>query len=123
VLKKFPNLKLNLGHFGGVEIWEKPTANDPQKRFETITQLLKTYPNVYGDFSYNFADTDSIPHFLNTLNTQPNFKNKAMFGTDYWVVISEGGAKNDQTFFIDELSKAGLKETVMKTNPQAFLFG
>lgn len=122
VLKTYPNLKLNLGHFGGGEVWEQPNTNDPQQRIATINRLMTEYPKVYGDFSYNFADLYTIPKFLNALSTNPNFKKKAMFGTDYWVVLAESEARNDQTYFIDELAKLGLKDALMRINPSEFLF-
>jgi predicted TIM-barrel fold metal-dependent hydrolase len=122
VLKMFPNLKLNLGHFGGTEIWETPPRQpDNQHRLDTIKNLMQQYPNVYADFSFNMADPATYPKFIDALKAEPLFLKRAMFGTDYWVVLSKASAQQNQMAFVKLLEANNLKQTLMKDNPLQFL--
>ena len=55
VLKKFPNLYLNLAHFGQDMIKIK----DPSSWAAGIRDLIRIYPNVYTDLAYNDQSSEA----------------------------------------------------------------
>lgn len=122
VLKKFPNLKLNLGHFGGTNEWEAYPSNTSQQRINTIKRFMNEYPNLYADYSFNLTYPEYNHTFFEALNTNPVFKERSMFGTDYWMVIPMGNFKRNQQLFIDEAKNQHLDKLLMQDNPRKFLF-
>lgn len=122
VLKTFPKLKLNLGHFGGIDEWKKYPAQTNQDRIPKIQQLMNEYPNVYADFSYNLSEQKIIKKFFDTISNNTLFKERTMFGTDYWMVLAARDYYKNQVNFIDQAANYGLKDTLLLNNPRKFLF-
>lgn len=122
VLEKFPNLKLNLAHFGGENAWD--TKNDSQKRLTTIKGLLEKYPNVYSDLSFIFSDSNLHSKFQEVLKNDDKIKQKTLFGSDYWVVNPRLNLKKEQLRFINLLNSVSseLKEEIAIINPYKYLF-
>lgn len=98
LLKDFPNLKINLAHFGGNEEWDKylDLPNDDADRndnwYSQIRQLLKDYPNVYSDISFTVYDNNLYPLLKNLINSvykDPkiySLREKILFGTDFYML-------------------------------------
>jgi hypothetical protein len=95
VLEKCPNLRLNLGHFGGwapieSSVSDKPDeANDwPDKALE----LMRRYPNVYADVAYTHEILDAPTKYRNDLarmiGTASELKSKLMYGSDWFMLAS-----------------------------------
>jgi predicted TIM-barrel fold metal-dependent hydrolase len=96
-MPQFANLRLNLGHLGGLWGLAKPSHNDWT---QSLIPLLASDSNLYADVS----DYSSIMHRLGTsdanddkavstavagfLRQSPAAKNKLMYGTD-WVMLSK----------------------------------
>lgn len=98
LLKDFPNLKVNLAHFGGNKEWDKYLDN-PNEEFSKnwnwytkIRELLKKHPNVYSDISFTVFDRDLYPLLKNLVNSEYKSttifspKNKVLFGTDFYML-------------------------------------
>lgn len=109
VLEKFKQLKLNIAHFGGYETWGSTSELDynGQKRKETIFEFMRTYENVYADFSFNLVEQNLTQNLVTLLNHSNNtrIKDRTLFGTDYWVVNKEGNLKTKQEDFMKTLSQ------------------
>lgn len=76
VLAKYPNLKINLAHFGGgSEEYEK-----------TILDLMRKYPNVYTDTAFSCGKDKRMEPYRKALLNEPDFKNRLLFGTDFYMV-------------------------------------
>jgi predicted TIM-barrel fold metal-dependent hydrolase len=102
VLNRFPNLKLNIAHFGSPVTWDNSNPDpifsnppivrkvDKAKRKETIIGLMENerFKGVYADFSFNISETNTFNNLLNVLNQNPTVRERTMFGTDFWVVLS-----------------------------------
>lgn len=94
VLKEYPDLRLNFGHFGGMDDWKNLKKGLKADRIEKIIELMSqktnneyNYKHVYTDFSYNLKKKDRQIYVLkDELNKTPLLQKKVMFGTDYWVV-------------------------------------
>ena len=126
LLQKFPKLKINLAHFGGFDEWKKYLQNtiideDGETNwFVMIKDLIKRYPNVFTDVSYTLYDKELIP-LLKVVLQEPQFKNKVLFGSDFYMVEQE---ESEREFSIN--LRAGLGESDFKLiavdNPNRFLF-
>lgn len=102
ILEKFPRLKLCFAHYGGEEeirlaknVNTQPvlTESDAINGFKNntswyrIIQFLlskQEYPNVYTDLSFTLHD-DEIFGLLNSELTNPAYKSRILFGTDYFM--------------------------------------
>lgn len=120
ILKKYPKLKLNLAHFGGVDNWLNLADTNHNHAVETINRLL-AYENVYTDISYNFCNDEFHDIFFHHFNSNYTIRNKTLYGTDYWMAIAAGDFIKNQNKFITRLGAN--KELIMRTNPMKYLFG
>ncbi len=93
-LKKFPKLKINLGHFGGNEEWNKylDTPSDRKNPanlswYKMIRNLMrnKDYPNVHADISFTVHDKGLYPILKNLLQSSDS-KNYVLFGSDFYMM-------------------------------------
>lgn len=130
VLKKFPNIKLNFGHFGGYETWSSSSpvsvAKDSQGRKECIFKFMKQYSGVYADFSYNLVEINLSKNLKNVLFFDEDIRERTLFGSDYWVVNKEGNLRKEQEQFIRVLKegtpKLELANDLTLKNPLNYLF-
>lgn len=120
VLEDFKELKLNLGHFGGDAAWENYDKNGSNQRIDTILNMMGKYPNLYGDFSYNVIDTKIYSIFKTILKNHPIAKERALFGSDFWVVCGGGNLKKRQEDFLYSLIE--FKDVLTNKNPSNYLF-
>jgi hypothetical protein len=88
VLDKHPKLRLCLAHFGG------NTKEGREWGFELIKMIEEgdapnyTYPNLYVDISYSFADADFRRHFKEKLlPNHPRILGRILFGTDWYMTL------------------------------------
>ena len=97
VLARFPNLKICLGHFGGIEEWRKYLTHawrphiDPKQSWNaTIMDLIRDtrYPNVYADISYTSHDPALHP-FIRVLVEDEALRQRILFGSDFYMVQVE----------------------------------
>lgn len=124
LLAKYPNLKINLAHFGGFDEWTKYLENSIDEDnelswFEKIKALLIKYPNLYTDISYTLSDKDLIPLLKTTLREE-TLRNKILFGTDYYMVERE---LSEKEFSINLRASLGEQEyrQIAEINPKRFL--
>jgi predicted TIM-barrel fold metal-dependent hydrolase len=98
VLHAYPNLKLNFGHFGGLSEWEDYSPN-VVNRVNTILDFMDNYPNVYSDISFIYPEKnglDFIKTFTNFYNSNEVFRNKTIYGSDFYMIYSSRKFKNSQ---------------------------
>jgi predicted TIM-barrel fold metal-dependent hydrolase len=120
VLECFPSLRLNLGHHGGGSEWATPADVQQSTRIPIIEGLMQQYDNVYADFSFNLkrsmADT-----YTSIVSQNPLLRRRAMFGTDYWVVLPQGDIVKDQTHLLQQMKAAGMLEEFVSGNIRRYL--
>lgn len=119
VLERFPKLKLNFGHFGGSNVWEKEDDANAH-RINDIIDLMERFEGVYADFSFNIISPNSYQRFLATLEANPLVKSRSMFGTDFWVVLGSGNLVKMQEVFINQF--VNHHATLFKEVPAEYLF-
>lgn len=92
VLESFPNLKINLAHFGGYDEWHKYLGNTIddglQTWYEKICNLMREYPNVYTDISYTMFNPDLFSLLKISLQDE-TLRNKILYGSDFYMVEQE----------------------------------
>ena len=126
VLNKYPKLKINMAHFGGV-IQMYQYANGDNSAFwpEYIIELLNEFPNVYSDFSC-YYEQDGNPKYMDLIykniyrKLSKKAKNKVMFGSDYYMLALYNTSPKE---YISRFRQAFKKdfEKISEDNPQRFL--
>jgi len=120
VLENFPKLYLNFAHFG--------LNNNGQNNLwvATIKQLLHEYSNTYTDLSYTFTQCKTNNSFvkkIKTLLSNNDFKNKIMYGSDYYMVLRENDYEFKEYFDYFKASFTKAEYDLMTfLNPNKFLF-
>ena len=95
VMDAFPELRICLGHFGGIGEWRRHL--DEQKNVENPTWLTKIidlmrsgdYPNLYADISYTIFNFQENAPFLKILLEDEKILPNVLFGSDFYMVESE----------------------------------
>jgi predicted TIM-barrel fold metal-dependent hydrolase len=104
VLKKYNNLKLCFGHFGGDTNWEEYSKTGNNERIQKIVSMMKNPEwNVFADFSYNVVEENLFDAFCSFLYSNREITHKILFGTDYWVVLPAGDLLKMQESFIEKI--------------------
>ena len=89
VLAEFPNLKINLAHFGGLGEWEALSKGEkPEKEWiDPIIGFMKTHDHVYTDLSYNYLPTTRHAESYKRILLQKihGVEHRVVFGTDYYM--------------------------------------
>jgi predicted TIM-barrel fold metal-dependent hydrolase len=125
VLEHFPNLRLNLAHFGGDEEWIRFAASKPDTRVHRIVDLMEHYPNVYADVSFLLHLVEK-PHlgFLHAFEELAREKElvscRTLYGSDYYMVLIHEKLPLVEQNFLIRLDDA-LTEKLTQTNPRRFL--
>ncbi len=120
VLKKYNNLKLCFGHFGGDTNWEEYSNSVSNNRIQKIISMLKNPEwNVFADFSYNIVEENLFDKFYSFLNSNREISHKILFGTDYWVVLPAGDLLNKQESFIEKIGT--FEDVLLNTAPLNYL--
>jgi predicted TIM-barrel fold metal-dependent hydrolase len=114
VLEKYPNLTLNLAHFGsskGSEEWS-----------QHIIRLMKQYPNLYTDFSC-VAEKTTLDNMYRTYysKAESTIKNRFLYGSDFYLnMLFIDNMKQYVSQFEKIFSTAEMKE-IAEINPRRFL--
>lgn len=145
VLREFPDLKLNLAHFGGGAFWRpepkqgKGHPDDAMWRYdafigksdwrEDIVTLMESFPGVYTDLSYHPYSLHPEEEELNHYRTElaaflkvPGVANRVMFGSDMHLVRLESAHRAYVRAYRTLLeSIPGVADRVLRRNAQRFL--
>lgn len=123
VLKQFPNLKINLAHFGGYDEWQKYLGNSFDDGlptwYEKISVLLREYKNVHTDISYTMFNADLFNLLKLTLQDN-SIKNKILYGSDFYMVEQETSERQFLTNIRAYIGESDFK-LIAEINPTRFL--
>jgi predicted TIM-barrel fold metal-dependent hydrolase len=122
VLEKFPNLKLNLGHFGGDNAWDEKDRTGYSDKVDKAIEIIKSNKNVYADFSYNLIDNKKDSIYFDTVSSDDELTSKLLYGTDFWVVLPAGDLNERQERFLKEASDRDIFSKILEENPKKYLF-
>ena len=119
VLKAFPNLRLNLAHFGGDAEWDKRQGNDKDWAKYTIS-LMERFPNVYSDVSYIIHIPEMHNKFIELFNTNKLVAERTLFGTDFYMITVEGKYRELRGEFVRNIGSE-IMQKISIDNPLRFL--
>ena len=104
VLNKYPGLKLDFGHFGGDDNWLEFSQTGHNQRVELIIELIKDVgKRVWADFSFNVVEDNLFDQLRAKLDGDTRVAERALFGTDYWVVLPAGALMPMQEKFFNKM--------------------
>ncbi|GAA4845765.1 amidohydrolase family protein [Algivirga pacifica] len=123
VLEAYPNLKLNLAHFGGADQWNAYQVSTIHDTWvDTILGFMEKYPHVYADFSYTMAFPE-LGAALQTMMTQnKTVRHRTLFGSDYYMLLQEGKYQRMLDDFAGKMG-ADYMYQIGVHNTHRFLFG
>jgi len=122
VLLKYPNLYLDLAHFGGGERLGMALDNKDDQESgnwsKKIIELIQKYPNAYTDVSC-FSEFDVLRK-LKASSVYNKIRLKIMYGSDYYLLLlfENDFAKNLQSF---KAVFAADFEVISRENPKRYL--
>jgi uncharacterized protein len=122
VLEAFPKLKLNLAHFGGDDQWKDLISGKKNTWVHQITELMRKYENLYSDFSYTFYNNEYTRALISLMESDPLIYSRVLYGSDYYMVVTEGHFMYLWSRFAGELGPERIKK-IAQENPMRFLFG
>ena len=127
VMDQFPQLRICLGHFGGITEWKRQLDGNYNSEnptwFSKIRGLIKCgdYPNLYADISYTvFNFHENIP-LLKVLLEDEQFRTKVLFGSDFYMVESKKYSEKRLSLDLRYSLGEDLFWQIAHTNPKAFL--
>lgn len=125
ILKKHPNLKICFGHFGGAKYLtaQKIPASCWTR---TILDLTTKFNGVYADIAYHSEPMDGGAaeqnYFknLSLLLQNPDYRDRILFGTDFFLSRQRLTEKNYWKYFSKHLSENEFQQ-IAEDNPQRYL--
>ena len=129
VLARFPDLKICLAHFGGSSGVQRLHLVKSQRETnfgDTILNLMDDHPGVFTDVSFHEDPMkseeaeDAYFDKLKELLGDPRYRDRILFGTDYWLIRTRVTEAGYWRFFEDLLSKQEFRR-IAERNPVRYL--
>ena len=121
VMQKFPDLKLNLAHFGGDNEWGKFLSGKSDTWVSRIIDLMERFPNLYADFSYTMYDSAISMKLKSLILDNKIIASRVLYGSDYYMIVREGHFRNLKVKF-NSLMGDKIMGKIASENPMNFLF-
>jgi len=127
VMEKFPELRICLAHFGGIDEWKRhlDEFKDTEKPtwLSKIRRLMNSgrYQNLYADISYTIFNFTENATLLSALLEEERIAGRVLFGSDFYMVKNE--SYSEKRLSIDLRSVLGEDKfwQIANTNPRKFL--
>ena len=118
VLTKYPRLKVNLGHFGGIDSF----TGNKKKWAQKIITMMNTHPNLYADIgNFKLRKSDGFFTYLEELKSQisknPQLGQRLMYGSDWFM----NAARTYSSSYPVKLKKALKHKGVSKAFANRFM--
>ena len=121
VLKDYPNLHLNLGHFGGFNQWKRLQMGKNNTWASRIMSMLSEYDGLYADISFTNAYPEILNLIYKTASHSKLVRERMLYGLDYYMVVTRGhyrSLKADFDVFMGDV----IMNQIMMRNARAFLY-
>jgi predicted TIM-barrel fold metal-dependent hydrolase len=127
VMRAYPDLRVCLSHFGGVDEWRKfidePRNSHDPTWLEKIRDMMKSgkFPNLYADISYTVFNFQENITLLKVLLEDEMISSKVLFGSDFYMVANE--KYPEKRLSIDLRAALGENSfwNIANRNPRVFL--
>lgn len=133
VLEAFPELRINLAHFGGSREWADYVAGidplDPAARRRNWVTCIRDminsgkYPNLYTDISYTMFDFEENMPFLAVFLEKESLRRKVLFGSDYYMTKQEDLSERAVSMRLRHALGADVFREISEVNPTLWLTG
>ena len=120
VLAHYPNLKLNLAHFGGGKAWSRYIRRIPGNRVENILNLMRRYKHVYTDISYTASKPQFCQEMKKMIKADDRVAERVLFGSDFYMIELEGKYQEILTNMKKEFGAEMMRQMAVE-NPANFL--
>ncbi|WP_158965600.1 amidohydrolase family protein [Chachezhania sediminis] len=137
VLKRFPDLKVCLAHFGGQRDWEayvnpelpSPYHDERVRNWQVmIRQMICSgdYPNLWTDISYTLFDFEEYIPFLRTFLTGDDegterLRSRVLFGSDFYMTRQEALSERAVCIRLRNALGEELFHRIAEVNPEVWL--
>lgn len=132
VLRAFPDLRVNLAHFGGQIDWlsyvQDGTPPDDAKAAEANWQVLirrmicsGEYPNLWTDISYTLFQFDDFIPFLRLFLNDTVLARRVLFGSDFYMTRQEALSERAVCFRLRVALGEDLFRQIAEVNPGVWL--
>ena len=132
VLRRFPNIRFCLAHFGGNDMWRRYLRDgihpaDQQARdnnwLAAILDMIETgkYPNLFTDISYTLFDFEENIAALSVFLKSPKVRERVLFGSDYYMTRQEDLSEREVCLRLRNALGENLFWQIAETNPKAWL--
>lgn len=128
VLEHYPNLRLNLAHFGKQD--KKMVVVQPEEWTKQIIKLIGKYDHLYVDFSFNGLDEayyKDLKRYIKNcpLDFREKLKKRILFGSDFMINLTGAESYNKylQIYSESPYFSAEEKNLFSSRNAERFVFG
>jgi len=104
---------------GGEDDWDGVAKTDRQWTLR-IFDFMERYPNVYADISHILYRKEMPSLFRECFNNNDIVRQRALYGTDFYMITTEGKFKEIRMRFISEVGSEIMK-SISVDNPIRFL--
>jgi predicted TIM-barrel fold metal-dependent hydrolase len=123
VLYAYPNLKLNIAHFGSNDEWEAVENISDWNSIDQTLNLIHKNKSVYADFSYAFHKKENLKWLFKKVKDKPYLQSKVMYGSDFYLNEVEKGGTRDHLMNVLGLIDKTLQNKIFFENGFKFMFG
>ena len=120
VLHAFPNLRLDLAHFGSDEEWEKLKCGENNTWASRVMDLMLRYDNVYADVSFNIFNHRIFDLIKKVLKNNQLIAERTLYGSEFYMVIIKGHFRSIKVDFTVFMGDRIMKQ-IASANPRRFL--
>lgn len=132
MLERFPQLRINLAHFGGQIDWEEylsPNASieaelGENENFMQIIRDLITggdHPQIWMDISYTLFHFQKFIPLLKVFMLDPKLRERILFGSDWYMTEQEDLSEQAVSFSLRvQLGDEDFRQ-IAETNPAKWL--
>lgn len=132
VLRAFPELRVCLAHFGGINDWndyieEGIDPRDPKARAANwqvrIRDMIvrEDWPNLWTDISYTLFQFAEFVPFLRIFLREERLARRVLFGSDFYMTRQENLSERAVCFRLRDSLGEELFRQIAQTNPEVWL--
>ncbi|MDZ4096470.1 MAG: amidohydrolase family protein [Paracoccaceae bacterium] len=132
VMRAFPDLRVNLAHFGGTHDWQAYTQEglypgDPAAGAANWQSMIRhmitsgDWPNLWTDISYTLFRFDDFVPFLRVFLQDARLARRVLFGSDFYMTRQEALSERAVCFRLRVALGEDLFRQIAETNPEIWL--
>ena len=120
ILEEFPDLRLNIGHFGGEKQWMDLLKGKNNTWCSRIIDYFTRFKNVYADISFTNAYPELFELIRSRIERSKIVRERTLYGLDYYMVVVRGHYRSLKADFDAAMGDEIIKQIGI-INPRKFL--